>query len=201
MLPHSVATHTYTQRSVRMAHLPLLTDAEEAIDYYKSQPHFSSGPITAHVIRILVQDGYKNRDIREALGIEKVYTVTHFIRVSQALTDGEMDLWFNNPDRITLGHLRAIAKLDFPTREKLLRKLLVARSPVHEFESIARGDTQEKDVDIARFASTMSEVTGRPTDIRFNKKRKNGTITLNFYDLDDLDDLCRKLGFNPSEYF
>ncbi|HDZ26855.1 MAG TPA: transcriptional regulator, partial [Candidatus Aminicenantes bacterium] len=27
------------------------------------------------------------------------------------------------------------------------------------------------------------------------------TITLNFYDLDDLDDLCRKLGFNPSEYF
>lgn len=82
-----------------------------------------------------------------------------------------------------------------------MRKLLVARTPVHEFESIARGDAQEKDVDIARFASTMSEVTGRPTDIRFNKKRKNGTITLNFYDLDDLDDLCRKLGFNPSEYF
>ena len=70
MLPHSVATHTYTQRSVRMAHLPLLTDAEEAIDYYKSQPHSPSDPITAHVIRILVQDGYKNRDIREALGIE-----------------------------------------------------------------------------------------------------------------------------------
>lgn len=82
-----------------MAHLPLLTDAEEAIDYYKSQPHSPSDPITAHVIRILVQDGYKNRDIREALGIEKVYTVTHFIRVSQALTDGEMELWFNNPDR------------------------------------------------------------------------------------------------------
>ena len=183
-----------------MHRLPLLLDDEEALDFFHSQAR-PSDPIKAHVIRVLAKEGYKNRHIREALGINKVYTVTHLLRVGIALSDDEMELWHKNPGRITLGHLRAIIKLKRNTREALIRKLLVSRTPVHQLEALAKGQNQKQDIDIEKFARTMSEVTGRPTSVRFSKRKKTGTLTLSFYNLDDLDDLCEKLGYRPQDEF
>jgi ParB family chromosome partitioning protein len=181
-----------------MKGLPVLLDADDALAFYRNQSN-PNNPIKAFVVGVLAQEGYQNKDIREALEITQVYTVTHLLRVSKALTEIEMDLWYRNPDRITLGHLRAIAKLPADKRESLIRQLLTLKTPVHKFEALARGADQSLDVDIKNFVERMSEATGRPTTVTFDKKKKTGTLTLTFDDLDDLDGLCRMLGFNNQD--
>jgi ParB family chromosome partitioning protein len=188
------------QRPLLMNGLPILLDTDDALSFYRSQAN-PNNPMKAIVVGLLAKEGYQNRDIREALNIRKVYTVTHLLRVSKALTDDEMDLWYRNPERITLGHLRAIAKFPHAKRESLIRRLLTSKIPVHQFEALARGEDQSRDIDIQNFVEKMSEATGRPTTVTFNKKKQAGTLTLTFFDLNDFDALCRMLGYKDEEDF
>ncbi len=71
----------------------------------------------AYVVAFLSGEGRSNSQIREDLGIEKVYTVTHLKRAG-TLSEEELTLWLRNPRKITLGHVRAVAKLPFSKREK-----------------------------------------------------------------------------------
>lgn len=183
-----------------MSGLPLLLDAEDALLFYRRQTN-PNNPMKAVVVRLLAQEGYTNRDIREALDIRQVYTVTHLLRVSKALTGEEMDLWYRNPLRITLGHLRAIAKFPQRKREPLIRKLLTTKIPVHQFEALARGEDETQDIDVQNLAEKISEATGRPTTVRFNKEKQAGTLTLTFFDLDDFDALCKMLGYKGEDDF
>lgn len=184
-----------------MARLPLFIDADEAIEFYQRENlgQLPNSVLTAWVIKALAEEGYDNPGIRAALGIHKNYVITHFLRVAKALSDEEFDLWNNNQGRITFGHLRAIAKLPKSRREPLIRQLLIQRIPVHEFELIARGKEQGVDVDTNRLATEISEQTGRPTTIRFNRRKQKGSITVEFFGLDDFDDLCMKLGYHQAD--
>jgi ParB family chromosome partitioning protein len=176
--------------------LPLLLDAEEAIDYARSNP-MTSDAVRAWIVAILSREGYANGDIREALGIGPVYAVTHLKRVGLALSEDEMELWHQNPRRITLGHVRAIWKLPRAEREEMLRGLLRVKTPVSEFERIAKGEQDEHDCDIKRFETLMGEVLGRNIRIQYKKATQTGTLTLDFFTLDDLDDVAKKLGYAP----
>ncbi|EAY8690613.1 transcriptional regulator, partial [Salmonella enterica] len=115
------------------------------------------------------------------------------------LSEEELTLWLRNPRKITLGHVRAVAKLPFSKREKLLRDLLHTRTPVHKFEAIAKGKEVDRDADIKRLETLMSDATGRPIKVRYNPAKRSGELTLGFFTLDDLDDVCKALGFDPSE--
>jgi ParB family chromosome partitioning protein len=99
----------------------------------------------AWIIATLSRGGYLNSDIREALVIGPVYRVTHLKRAGLALSEDEMELWHQNPTRITLGHVRAIWKLPRTERENMLRNLLLVKTPVSEFERIARGEGDKRD--------------------------------------------------------
>jgi len=182
-----------------MRSLPILLDADEAIEYYKEN---RVDPLTdaerALVVSTLHKDGYKNSDIRKVLGIPQVYTVTHLKRVGVSLTDMELSLWHKNPKRITFGHVRAVAKLPHLKREPLLRSLLSKRISVSEFERIAKGEPARQDIDIARFETEVSETIGRPLALRYNKVKRAGRLTVSFYGLDDLDDLLAGLGYTKS---
>jgi ParB family chromosome partitioning protein len=79
--------------------------------------------------------------------------------------------------------------------------LLTSKIPVHQFEALARGEDQSQDIDIHNFVEKMSEATGRPTTVTFNKKKQAGTLTLTFFDLNDFDALCRMLGYQNDEDF
>lgn len=182
-----------------MDNLPFLIDADEAIDYFKSKGNITDA-VKAYVVGILSRENYSNKAIRKALNIDKVYTVTHLKRVGTSLSESELSLWHKNPTRITLGHVRAIAKLPQSKREELLRNLLTKRMPVHKFESIAQGKTDDRDADIKRFEQIMGEVLGRQIRIRFNPAKRAGSITLDFFGLDDLDDLSKSLGFNAEDH-
>jgi len=183
-----------------MHKLPLLIDADEAISFYKDQTSLSSC-VSAYVVGILANEGWPNSKIRSSLDIEKVYTVTHLKRVGTALSILEFDLWYANQNRITLGHLRAIAKMPGAKREALMRDLLVKRISVHDFEDLAKGKKLEQSVDVKRFERLMSEKIGRDLNLIFDTKKHNGSITLHFSNLGDLDTITSALGFNLMDDF
>ncbi len=183
-----------------MEHLPFLTDAQEAVDFYQTNPTCTDAA-KAYVVALLSNEGFSNRAIRSALNIDKVYTVTHLKRVGLALSETELALWHKNPTRITLGHVRAIAKLPRQEREKMLRKLLARKTPVHQFEAIAQGNSEQRDVDIKRYEERMAEILGRPVKIRYNNAKQSGSLCLDFFTLEDLDHLSTSLGFQAQDYF
>lgn len=182
-----------------MAVLPLLIDAKEAIDHYLKAQSLTDAE-RAYVISILSKEGFSNQRIRAALGISKVYTVTHLLRVGKSLSIEELTLWHSNASRITLGHLRAIAKMPQNKRESLMRELLTKKIPVFKYEALAKGDAERKDVDIQRYEQIMGEVIGRNVKISFNQAKKSGTISLDFYGLDDLDNISERLGFSAGSH-
>jgi len=190
-----------------MESLPFIFDTKEAIDYYHQHPGCTDA-IKAYIVAFLFGEGLENTDIRQALKIEKIYLVSHLKRAGTLLSEEEIELWHNNPRSITLGHVRAVAKLPFIDRDRLLRKLLPGVSKenksVAKYESIARslakGEEIKKDVDIIRYEERMQEVTGRVTKIRYNQAKRSGTITLDFFSLDSLDDIAKALGFNAEEH-
>lgn len=153
----------------------------------------------AWVVRHLVADGYANADIRDVLRIRKKYTVTHLIRVGRSLSLDEFDLWSENRSRITFGHMRAIASLPYPTRLDLIKLVLKSKTTVSQLEKIARGKKLDNESDIRRLEMDMSEHLGQPTKIRFNHRKKTGSIKVDFFSLEEFDFLCERLGYKPND--
>lgn len=184
-----------------MEELPFFVDIEDAVEFYELNPNRTNA-VKAYTVAFLSKEGLANKDIRDKLKIKDVYTVTHLKRTGSLLSDTELTLWHNNPTNITLGHTRAIAKLPRQQREDLLRGLLTKKTAVHKFELIAQGkiENHEKDTDIKRYELIMSEVLGRPIKIRFNQAKKSGTLALDFFGLDDLEDLSKALGFKSEDH-
>lgn len=178
--------------------LPFLTDSQDALDFLRDTPDITD-PQRAYLIAFLSREGWTNRQIRSHLGIDKVYTLTHFKRVGLALTDIEFNLWVKNPERITLGHLRVVCHLKPAIREPLLRKLLAQRQSVSKLHGLVRGQVQHSNADIKRYENQMEVVLGRAVKIQFDPARQCGKLTLDFYGLDDLDLLSTTLGFKSEE--
>lgn len=183
-----------------MPNLPLLIDAEDAVEFYQANPTRTDA-VTAYIVGILSEEGMTNREIREALNIHKVYTVTHFKRAGSCLSQDELNLWHSNPTRITLGHVRAIAKLGRSKREEMLRRLLSSHVPVSQFERMARGEEEQQDSDMKVYERQLEETLGRGITISFNPANQYGKLTLDFHSLEDLDELVSKLGFSGEDEF
>ena len=185
-----------------MERLPIFTDATEAIEFFEATPtSWSSNLMKAWVVRHLVEDGYANADLRDALKIRKKYVATHLIRVGKSVSLEEFQRWAQYPLSITFGHMRAIASLPYPTRRDLLKLLLKTKTTVSQLEKIARGKKLDNETDIRKLERDISDHTGQPTRIRFNHKKKSGSITVDFFSLDEFDFLCEKLGYKPSDDF
>ena len=178
--------------------LPILFDSKDALDYLANTPHVGD-PQRAYVIAFLSREGWTNRQIRKQLGIDKVYTLTHFKRVGLSLSEAEFSLWGKNPTRITLGHLRAVCHLNPLVREPLLRIVLAQNLSVAKLLQRLKDQTQSTNADIKRYETQMEESLGRGVKIQFNASRQSGKLTLDFFGLDDLDHLSTTLGFTPDQ--
>jgi len=192
-----------------MENLPFFLDTEEAIDHYKNH-HDCTDAVKSYIVGLLHTDGFKNSDIRAALEINKVYLVTHLKRAGTSLSETELTLWHNNPRAITLGHVRAIAKLPRSEREELLRSLLTGRQKgdnnksVSKYESLAnslaKGESVEKDANIKKYEELMQATIGKVVRIKYNQAKQSGSITVDFFSLDSLDDISKSLGFDASKH-
>ena len=182
-----------------MTYLPLFMDANEALDHHMKASSLTDAE-RALVVGTLSKAGYTNQKIRAVLNIPHVYTVTHLARVGKSLSIDELNLWYKNPKRITLGHLRAIAKMPRPQREALMRELLTRKIAVHKFEALARDGVESVDVDIRRYEELMGDAIGRNVKISFDQAKRSGSICLGFFGLDDLDNISEMLGFKAREH-
>lgn len=181
-----------------MSRLPYLFDSQDAITYYRETPSMTDAA-RAYVVRTLALDGYTNSRIRETLGIEKVYTVTHLKRTGCALTEDQLRLWDKNSATITLGHVRAIAKLPSQRIEEILRKVISHKLSVRHVIDLAKGKDVEPTNDIKAFQEEVSEAIGRPVKVRYSESTCCGSIVLDFYGLDDLDNITKALGYTREE--
>ncbi len=181
-----------------MDSLPLLVDAQEALEYL-SKTHAPNDALLAYIVRILVKDGYSNSRIGQVLGLSKGYTVTHYKRCGLRLSEPELSLWFNNPERITLGHARILASIPDSDRDHWMRTVIKSRLPIASLKAQIHGQKDPADVDIAKYAERMSDHIHRGVSIKFDKTSYCGKITLDYYGLEDLDDIAQKLGFEAAE--
>ena len=179
--------------------LPLLLDADEAIDHWHDNPN-ATDAVKSYIVAFLAGEGYSNTQIRSALSIPKVYTVTHYKRCG-SITEEELELWDKNPDRIKLGHIRAIAsKLKSHERLEKMRDLLVSMKATTDLHNEVQGRTVNSGAELRQFAERVGEQTGRPTTISFNKAKQNGSITFKYQSLDDLADIVKALGYKEDEF-
>lgn len=181
-----------------MSKLPYFFDPQDAITYYRETPRISDAA-RAYVVRTLSRDGYTNSKIRETLGIEKVYTVTHLKRTGCALSEEQLMLWDKNSSRITLGHVRAIAKLPPERIEEILRKVISHKLSVRQVIDLAKGNDIEPASDIKTYQEAVSDAIGRPVKVSYSESTCCGSITLDFYGLDDLDAITKALGYSNDE--
>ena len=179
--------------------LPFFVDEQDAIQHYKNEE--CSDAVKAYIVAYLSGRGMKNRDIRNSLGIENPYTVTHLKKAGTCLTEEQIELWNKNPRRITLGHVRALNAFKPNQREEILRNLLVRNTTGHQIRRMAKGEGGEKNADIKKYEELMSEVIGRPISIEYDSTKKNGSLNLKFFSLEELDDLSKQLGFNADDHF
>lgn len=179
-----------------IAMLPFLTDSQDALEFFHKTADIND-PQRAYIIAFLSREGWTNRDIRSQLGIAKVYTLTHYKRVGLSLSDEEFALWERNPERITLGHLRALCHLKPTVREPILRQLLAHKLSVAALQVRLAGQTQRSNADIKHYEGRMEEALGRGVKIQFEPRRQNGKLILDFYGIDDLETLATTLGLKP----
>lgn len=176
-----------------MKTLPTLLDPEDAIEHYLK--HDLCDAEKAYLIAYLAKAGYTNREIRSALNIEKVYTVTHLKRAG-SLCDEALTLWLNNPTRISLSHVRFITRLPHNQQLNTIRETLAGRWSVQQLIQSQQAPSP-LDADVKRYCEQMSEVLGRGVNIDFNTSQKRGSLILDFWSLDDLESLAKQLGFEP----
>ena len=177
---------------------PSFIDEFEAIDFFKNKNNISNFEKTL-VIASLIKAGYKNRKIRNVLNIASTYETTHLIRAGR-LSDEEMVLWFNNQQRITLGHVRIIVSQPGSKRIDLMRELLIKRLSVQKFRNSIDENKIELDFDISSYETCISEQIGREISIKAKSNMKSGVITLSYFSNDDLEHLLSLLGYKANNY-
>ncbi len=184
-----------------MIPLPYFVEREDALNALKG-PEKPSEALLALIVAELARES-PNREIRVITGIKQVYTVSHLKRAGKTLTHEQLELWHNNPKRITLTHVRALCRMRSQQREQMLRKLLSTKMTSAELEAIA-AKRQTSDLgnesDLDRYARKMGEVTGRVVSLSYRPALQSGKITLSWQGYDDLDELSLNLGFDSSEY-
>jgi ParB family chromosome partitioning protein len=179
--------------------LPELTSVEDALLYWRDEQP-AQVAIAAYVAGYLKSQGISNEDSRELMGVKQTYTMTHYRRVGTKLSRTCIELWLNNPQRIGLGHVRAISAMPEDKREDVIRSLLAnSKIAVRDLERIAKGKEPAKDVDIARLEQAMGESIGYPIRVKWSRGERKGLLSVEFYSLDDLDALGRKLGYKGRE--
>lgn len=171
--------------------LPIIIDDDDAIDLVNDST--SNDAIKVHAIKHLHDTGMTSRTLSQLFSFSK-YQLSHYSRAAKRLTVDEIHLWSRYPNRITLGHVRALTRLPSHKRWQLLNTLATKkRLSVRTCEQISRGETPSEDTDIKTYAAEVSEQLGRGIRIQYNQSNKTGKIILDFYTLEDLEDIVKVL--------
>lgn len=182
--------------------LPNLMNKDDVVQYIDEHRGDISDPELAWCARVLSQQKYRNKQIRQILNAS-IYKTSWLIGVGTKINEDLLELWDKNSSRITLSHMRRLLKLSSSRQESIMRDILSSGWTVNQLEDYIQGNAPDvnRDADIKRYESLMAEVIGRPVSIQYNKAKRSGRLTLSFFTLDDLDDVSKHLGFDAAEHF
>lgn len=175
--------------------LPLLIDEDDAVDLFNNGN--CNDTIKAYVVHYLSNNGLSNRQIRDLLGIDKVYTVTH-LRRAGSLSEGELLLWMRNPKCLTLGHIRAISQLPAQKRENAIRNQLRTKHSVRQLEKLVK-NVEIADINTKHYVEEMSTSIGFKVELQHNQVKGGGKLSIFYHSLDELQGIAEKLGYHTEE--
>jgi ParB family chromosome partitioning protein len=99
--------------------------------------------------------------------------------------------------RLTMGHARAL--IGVPNAKELANEIINKKLSVRQVEKntsdfkINKTRKSPKDPNILSLESELSEKIGLKTSIQFNEQGSSGSLTLYYSDLDQLDDIMKRL--------
>ena len=142
---------------------------------------------------ILESEGVNHDDLSNATGKSKSH-ISNTIRLL------ELDLKILNyiqEGKISMGHARAL--IGVPNAVDLADEIINKKLSVREIERStskykkAKRKSTPKDPNIVDLEKELSEKIGLKTSIHFNEQGSSGSITLYYSDLDQLDDIMKRL--------
>ena len=100
--------------------------------------------------------------------------------------------------KLSMGHARAL--IGVPNAKKLALEIINKKLSVRQTEkntaSFKKTKTKHKDANILDLEKELSEKIGLKTSIHFNEQGSSGSLTLYYSDLDQLDDIMKRLKKN-----
>ena len=102
-------------------------------------------------------------------------------------------------EKITIGHARPLIGLS--NAEELIKKIIKSKLSVRQTEKLIYGQNKKKrkrsvlntDPNIKDLENELSEKIGLKTSIHFSDKSTSGSITVYYSNLDQLDDIMKRL--------
>ncbi len=143
--------------------------------------------------------GHTQEKLADALGKSR----SHIANMMRLLNLPEDVLALLRDGKISAGHARSLITAEDPSA---LAKLVVAKGlSVRETEKLAKGPKpekpvsnpakpREKDADTIALEGDLSAALGMKVSIDHKPGQEGGSLTVRYASLDDLDDLCAKLG-------
>ena len=142
---------------------------------------------------ILTSDGVSHDNLSNVIGKSKSH-ISNTIRLL------ELDLTIQNyiqDGKISMGHARAL--IGVPNAIELADEIINKKLSVREIERNTskykknKRKNIPKDPNIVDLEKELSEKIGLKTSIHFNEQGSSGSITLYYSDLDQLDDIMKRL--------
>ena len=142
---------------------------------------------------ILKNDQANFDNLSEAVGKSK----SHISNIIRLLELDERILKFIEEGKITMGHARALIGVPnaLDLAEEIIRKSLSVRDVEKNTSKYKKNKAKKvlKDPNISDLENELSEKIGLKTSINFNEKGSSGSITLFYSNLDQLDEIMKRL--------
>ncbi len=128
------------------------------------------------------------------------YKVRHLVRIARKLHSETLELCQRN-QRLSYGHARVLASIDMPQQVDAARTTVAKHWSVRQLERYTRNEPESSDSSYyERLSESLSEQMGRPLAITPDKATPTaGSINIRYFDLDDFDTICSRIGVDLSE--
>ena len=138
---------------------------------------------------------YTQQQLADSLGKSR----SHIANTLRLLTLPDSVRKYIEEGRLTAGHARALVATDEPAA--LADQIIKLGLSVRQAEELSRGATPEnrkqskaeKDADTAALERQLSEALGLRVEIKA-KGKAGGGLTVHYTSLEQLDDVCERLG-------
>ncbi len=150
----------------------------------------------AKAYKILLEKlNYKQDQLSKTVGKSR----SHITNMMRLLSLSENILNYLIDQKLTMGHARSLIGVE--NADELAKNIIVKKLNVRQTEKLIGGIknkkankiTAKEDSNIADLERELSEKIGLKTTINFSEKSTSGSITVYYSNLDQLDDVMRRL--------